>query len=122
MKYTGCFLGFQISEKGIKYGRVDYAALAKAVGNAVPAGELIKVTSAAGMPWDVVNGTEWNEELADYKEIYQYFIVSNVGACILKKFTNELVYYNRELELYVWAIDHYGTPWSDVLTDIPLDD
>ena len=119
---NGCFLGFPISEVGIKYGRVDYAALAEAVGDAVPAGELIEVTSAAGMPWDVVNGTEWNEELTDYKEFYQYFIISNAGARILEEFTNELVYYNSELELHVWAIDHCGTPWRDVLTDIPLDD
>lgn len=60
---------------------------------------------------------ELQEEQDDYPEIYQYYIVSDRGAEILKEI-NEIVFYNAELDMYVWGITHYGTAWSYVLTNI----
>lgn len=58
------------------------------------------------------------EEEQDYTdEIYQYYIVSDNGARILEEI-NEIVFYNDELDMYVWGVTHYGTAWSYVLTDI----
>lgn len=58
------------------------------------------------------------EEEQDYTdEIYQYYIVSDNGAEILKEI-NEIVFYNDELDMYVWGVTHFGTSWSYVLTDI----
>lgn len=58
------------------------------------------------------------EEEQDYMdEIFQYYIVSDNGAEILKEI-NEIVFYNEELDMYVWGVTHYGTSWSYVLTDI----
>lgn len=54
-----------------------------------------------------------------YSEIFQYFIISNNGAEILKEYTDEIVMYNSELDMYVWGVTHYGTSWDYVLTDIP---
>ena len=34
--------------------------------------------------------------------------------------TDEIVYYNEELDMYVWGITHYGTSWDYVLTDIAI--
>ena len=51
------------------------------------------------------------------QEIYQYYIVSENGAEILKEI-NEIVFYNEELDMYIWGVTHYGTSWSYVLTDI----
>ena len=59
-------------------------------------------------------------ENAHYKDIYQYFIISDNGAQILKDYTNEIVFYNDVLDMYVWGVTHYGTAWSYVLTDIEL--
>ena len=59
-------------------------------------------------------------EDAHYEEIFQYFIISDNGAEILKNWTNEIVFYNEELDMYVWGVTHYGTSWSYVLTDICL--
>ena len=53
------------------------------------------------------------------KEIFQWYIVSDHGAEILKEI-NETVYYHSELDMYLWGVDHYGTAWSHVLTDITL--
>ena len=53
-------------------------------------------------------------------EIFQYFIISDEGARILKDWTNEIVFYNEALDMYVWGVAHYGTAWDYVLTDIQL--
>jgi hypothetical protein len=59
------------------------------------------------------------EEEQDYQpEIYQYYIVSDNGARILEEF-NEIVFYNEELDMYLWGVTHCGTSWDYVLTDIP---
>lgn len=54
-------------------------------------------------------------------EIFQYFIIDNNGADILQHWTNEIVFYNSELDMYVWGITHFGTAWDYVLTNIPCE-
>ena len=66
-----------------------------------------------------------NEEIealeeAHYEEIFQYFIISDNGAEILKDYTDEIVFYNEALDMYVWGVTHWGTSWDYVLTDIKL--
>lgn len=57
----------------------------------------------------------------EYDEIYQWYIIDNNGVEILKEWTDELVLYNSELDIYVWGVSHWGTSWDYVLTDIALD-
>lgn len=64
---------------------------------------------------DRINELEEEQDYTD--EIYQYYIVDDRGAEILKEI-NEIVFYNEELDMYVWGVTHYGTSWSYVLTDI----
>lgn len=52
-------------------------------------------------------------------EIFQYYIVSDQGAEILKEI-NEIVFYNETLDMYVWGVTHWGISWAYVLTDIKL--
>lgn len=47
-------------------------------------------------------------------DIYQWFIISRSGADFLMRRTEEIVYYSPALEMYVWAIDDFGTPWEAV--------
>lgn len=60
---------------------------------------------------------ELEEEQDQMDDIFQYYIVSDNGAEILKEI-NEIVFYNEELDMYVWGVTHFGTSWSYVLTDI----
>lgn len=62
---------------------------------------------------------ELEDEQNGYEEIFQYFIVSDNGARILKE-CNEIVFYNEELDMYIWGVTHWGTSWDYVLTDIKL--
>lgn len=67
---------------------------------------------------ELQNKIEELEEEQDYMdEIYQYYIVSDRGAEILEEI-NEIIFYNEELDMYVWGVTHYGTSWDYVLTDI----
>ena len=39
---------------------------------------------------------------------------------MLEELTDEIVYYNSALDLYLWGITHFGTSWDYVLTDVEL--
>lgn len=55
-----------------------------------------------------------------YNEVFQYYIISDSGANLLEHWTNEIVWYNEELDMYVWGVTHWGTSWDYVLTDIVI--
>lgn len=61
-------------------------------------------------------------EDANYYEddVFQWYIISGNGAEILKNWTDEIVMYNEELDIYLWGVTHWGTSWDYVLTDIEL--
>ena len=60
---------------------------------------------------------ELEEEQDNMDDIFQYYIVDDNVSRFLKEI-NEIVFYNEELDMYVWGVTHYGTSWSYVLTDI----
>lgn len=51
-------------------------------------------------------------------EVYQWYIVDDGGAEIIQSYTDEILYYNEALDMYLWGVTHYGTSWDYVLTDI----
>ena len=69
--------------------------------------------SEIGKEIDCLRDTLWDE-------VFQYYIISDNGAEILKEWTDELVWYNEELDMYVWGVTHWGTSWDYVLTDIVI--
>lgn len=122
MKEQKFFYGFPVSEYGAQYGRVDYKTLSKAVDAFLFNGaQSLFYASLNGdfLEPEIVNGTETDEE-GNYKDFFQFFAVSEHGAQILKRHTNETVFYLSSLDLYIWAIDHFGTSWAYVLTDIEI--
>ena len=116
--HSDYFCGNKVSDDGIRLGYVDYATLAKSF-DAVLNNDIIAKTSNIGF-WDIVNGSEYDEETDSYYEIFQYYIISSEGYQILSDYTDEIVYYNEELDMYVWGITHYGTSWDSVMTDIEI--
>lgn len=63
---------------------------------------------------------ELEREQDEQQEIYQYYIVSDSGADIIKRYTNDPVYYLPALDCYVWGVTHWGTSWDYVLTDCKI--
>ena len=73
--------------------------MARQVGGMVLANEIAK------RPFEPVGGS-WDDE------IYQFYIVSDPS--FLLEHTDEPVFYDSELDLYIWGITHFGTAWDYV--------
>jgi len=114
--YEGRAFGFKVSNYGLENGYLDYSTLSKIVGDHVLNNSIVPYIGFH--EWEVTNGSEENEE--GYYEVYQYYIISDSGAKFLEEYTDELVYYHTDLDMYVWGITHFGTGWDYVLTDIKL--
>lgn len=118
--HSNFFYGNEVSEYGKEHGYVDYSTLAKAF-------DAVLCNSIADGKWfelemcELVNGCDFDEETEEYAEVYLWFIISDSGARILQECTNEIVYYVAPLDVYVWGVQHYGTSWDYVLTDIKID-
>lgn len=115
---TNYFYGNKASDYAIENGFLDYATFAKSF-DAVLNNDIISSTSDIGY-WDIVNGSDYDEETESYTDIFQYFIVSDSGAQIIQDKTDEILFYNEALNMYVWGVTHWGTSWDYVLTDIKL--
>lgn len=66
-----------------------------------------------------INGLEYEQD--NNPEIFQYYIIDDNLAEILKDWTDEIVYYIDYLDIYVWGVTHYGTSWDYVLTNIKIE-
>ena len=117
--YGNYFFGNKISDYGLENGYVDYSTLAKAF-NAVMNDDILSKTAEIGC-WELDNGSDYDEDTGELIDIYQYFIIDPRGAEILSEWTDEIVYYNEVLDMYVWGVTHWGTAWDYVLTDIRID-
>lgn len=47
-------------------------------------------------------------------EIYQYYLIDDSTAELLKEHTNEIIFYCEMLDLYVLGVTHLGTGWDYV--------
>lgn len=130
--YGTYFCGNEASKYAKEQGYLDYATLAKSF-DAVMSNDIISNTNNIIGYWEQENGfidnseeiEELQERIDELKnetepEIFQYFIISEQGANILKEWTDEIVYYNETLDMYVWGVTHWGTAWNMVLTNIQL--
>jgi len=113
--YDGKVFGKEVSKYGLENGYLDYLTLSKIVGDCILNNNIVEFVGYEN--WDLVNGDYENDS---YFEIFQYFIISYDGYSILETFTDELVYYHEELDMFVWGVTHFGTGWDYVLTDIKL--
>lgn len=115
--YGETFYGNEASDYAKEHGFLDYATLAKAFG-AVMNNDIMQKTAEVGY-WELVSGSDYDEENENYTDIFQCYIVDHIGAKILEE-AEEIVYYNEELDMYVWGVTHWGTAWTHVLTNIKL--
>lgn len=114
--YDGKVFGFKVSEYGKENGYLDYRTLSQIVGDSVLNNAIVPYIGY--YEWELVNGCEEDED--GWYEVYQYYIISDSGFRFLEEYTDEIVYYHEELDMYVWGITHFGTSWDYVLTDIKL--
>ena len=143
-KYNEYYYGKKVSEYGLENGYVDYRTLSDVVFDCVLCNAM---QDRLYMTMDIVSdpdtlfkieyteeefeeNEDLKEEYEDYYdyfednkemfEIFQWYIISYSGAQFLIHNTDEIVFYDNELDIYVWGITHWGTSWDYVLTDIKL--
>lgn len=118
--YGGKVFGKEVPEHVRKSGYLDYRTLGEIVGDMILNNNLRQLDLGC---WDLVNGYEYDDEYGEvyFKEIYQDYIISEHGVDILARYTDEMVFYNEELDIYIWGVTHFGTSWDYVLTDIKLE-
>lgn len=114
--FGGRVFGFKVSDYGLENGYLDYYTLSRIIGDGVLNNNIVEHVGYEN--WELINGYEEDED--GWNEVYQYYIISNFGYSILRDYTDEIVYYNEELDMYVWGITHFGTAWDYVLTDVKL--
>lgn len=103
--------GEKVSEYGLQEGYLDYLTLSEIVGDCI----LNNTVRAETMEdWEMVNG-EFEEM------VMQDYIITEQGYKFLEEYTDEYVFYNEKLDMYIWGITHFGTSWDYVLTDIRLE-
>lgn len=71
--------------------------------------------------WERQTADDDEEEEEDY-EVFQLFIISDDAAQFFMQFTNELIYYSEELDMYLLGVTHLGTAWSYVMTEWKLEE
>lgn len=70
---------------------------------------------------ELEHGTDYDEENDTYIDIYQYYIIDDYTARLLKEYTQEIIFYHNELDIYILGVTHFGTSWNYILTDIKLE-
>lgn len=113
--YDGKVYGVKVSNYGLENGYLDYQTLAEIVGDCILNNTLR--TETYPEDWELVTG-----EFDEYMDIYQDYIISERGYEFLRDHTDELVFYNSNLDIYLWSITHFGTAWSHVLTNVKLEE
>ena len=58
--------------------------------------------------YETENGNE------EYDDIFQYYIITGSAAERFEKYTNELVIYYSDADIYLLCVKHFGTAWSCV--------
>lgn len=115
------FCGNEISNYGKKHGFLDYDTFSRAFDHVLN-NSIFELGQGIGYGWELVNGLDFDyeeEEIIEEPEVFQWYIVSDSGAQIIQDYTNEILYYHDELDIYLWGVTHWGTGWDYVLTDIP---
>lgn len=108
--YGNKVYGLKVSDYAIVNGYLDYHTLSKIVGDCVLNNTIRAETLE---DWEIATG-EFGEV------IFQDYIISQSGYEFLAECTDEIVFYNEKLDVYLWGIIHFGTSWDYVLTDIKL--
>lgn len=108
--YDGMVWNVKVSDYGLENGYLDYLTMSKIIGDCILNNTLRSETAE---DWELVTG-EFDGT------VFQDYIISEYGYRFFEDYTDEMVFYNERLDIYVWAVTHFGTSWDYVLTDIKL--
>lgn len=107
----------KIAKIELETGRITYRTLADYVGYKILCSD--KILKRYGKELQVNNCDNLFDEEGNPYEICQYFIITRDGYEFLEEFApNEILFYDNELDIHIWGITHWGTPWKYIFTNI----
>lgn len=112
MMYDGKVFGIEVSAYAKENGYLDYRTLARMLEDCILNNQIREATFDDH--WEIVAG-EFDQA------ILQDFIISRYGYEVLKEYTDEIVFYNERLNVYIWGVTHWGTGWAYELTNVKLE-
>ena len=111
----------ELNEEERRTGKISYSRLIERISNnLILCNNIVNIDES--LFDNIVLGEIYDEETEEYTEIYQYFII-DIDDYTIEKLQeancNDLIIaYSEALENYILMVDHLGTAWSYVMTDI----
>ena len=110
-----------LNEYEREHNRISYRRLVDRISN----GEIWLFNNApklANYDFEFEVNDEYDEETGEYTDIYQYYLIA-INNYMLEKLKelnikDVIIAYSETLEEDVLLVDHFGTSWDYVLTDI----
>ena len=112
------FWGQTLQEQEIESGYISYGTLAKC-------GNLVQIDSQSAIndlyEQHGIYIDENNEEV--YREFFQIYVIDGNLKDIIEKYApTECICYSEDIGAYIWGIDHFGTNWDYINTEIKIED
>ena len=117
-------LRFYVEKKDLneyekKNNRISYGRLIERLGNIWLFNNAPELSN---YDFEYEVNSDYDKENDDYIDIYQYYLLDINSYMIEKlqelKCKDVIIAWSEKLENYVLMVDHFGTAWSYVLTDI----
>lgn len=108
-----------LNEYEREHNRISYRRLIERVGDIWLFNQAPKLSN---YDFEFILNSDYDEENDEYIDIYQYYLINidNYTLELLQKnnCTDLIIAWSETLEEYILMVDHYGTSWDYVLTDI----
>ena len=109
-----------LNEEEKRTGKISYRRLINRISNGIWLFNNAPKLSNCDFEYEV--NSDYDEETEEYIEIYQYYLI-DIDNYMIEKL-NELgckdivIAWSETLEEHVLMVEHYGTSWEYVMTDI----
>lgn len=108
-----------LNEYEREHNRISYRRLIERVGDIWLFNQAPKLSN---YDFEFVLNSDYDEENDEYIDIYQYYLIDidNYTLEILQENNCKdlIIAWSETLEEYILCVDHFGTSWDYVLTDI----
>lgn len=111
----------ELNEEEKRTKKISYARLIERIcNNMILCNEIVNIDDF--LYDNIILGSAFDEEYDDFIEIYQYFII-DIDEYTIEKLqnlncTDLIIAYSEKLQNYILLVDHWGTSWDYVMTDI----
>ena len=108
-----------LNEEEKRSGKISYRRLIERIGKIWLFNQAPKL---ANCDFEFVLNSEYDEENEEYVDIYQYYLIDinqyTLEILQRKECKDLIIAWSETLEEYVLFVDHFGTGWDYVMTNI----